>query len=92
MRWFRPALLPVTLALAIAALPGIARADSLVPTGRWTAYTRGNAPLPPMGWNSWNAFGSDIDEAKVMGSAEAIVRFGLAAKGYAISIWTTAGG
>jgi hypothetical protein len=82
MRWFRAALLPVTLALAIAALPGIARADSLVPTGRWTAYTRGNAPLPPMGWNSWNAFGSDIDEAKVMGSAEAIVRFGLAAKGY----------
>ncbi len=38
--------------------------------------------MPPMGWNSWNAFGSDIDEAKVMGSAQAIVRHGLAAKGY----------
>ena len=82
MRGFRPAILPVAIAMAIAALPAIARADSLAPTGRWSAYARGNAPLPPMGWNSWNAFGSDIDEAKVMGSAEAIVRSGLAAKGY----------
>ena len=77
----RPALLPLAIALAIAALPSIARADSLAPTGRWSAYTGGNAPLPPMGWNSWNAFGSDIDEAKVMGSAEAMVQSGLAARG-----------
>src|SRR6478736_6068246 len=82
MRRFGPAILPLAIALAIAALPATARADSLAPSGRWSAYTRGNAPLPPMGWNSWNAFGSDIDEAKVMGSAEAIVRSGLAAKGY----------
>src|SRR6478736_8319985 len=82
MRRFGPAILPLAIALAIAALPATARADSLAPSGRWSAYTRGNAPLPPMGWNSWNAFGSDIDEAKVMGSAEAIVRSGLAASGY----------
>jgi hypothetical protein len=82
MRKFRSAILAIAIAIGIAALPGIARADSLAPTGRWTAYTRGNAPLPPMGWNSWNAFGSDIDEAKVMGSAEVIVQSGLAAKGY----------
>jgi len=82
MRGLGRTFLPVAIAIAIAASPGIARADSLAPTGQWSAYTSGNAPLPPMGWNSWNAFGSDIDEAKVMGSAEAIVRFGLAAKGY----------
>lgn len=82
MRGFGRAVLPVAIAMAIAALPAIARADSLDPAGRWSAYSRGNAPLPPMGWNSWNAFGSDIDEAKVMGSAETIVRSGLAAKGY----------
>ena len=82
MRGFRRALVPLAIASAIATLPAIAQADSLDPSGRWSAYARGNAPLPPMGWNSWNAFGSDIDEAKVMGSAEAIVQSGLAAKGY----------
>jgi hypothetical protein len=35
-----------------------------------------------MGWNSWNAFGSAIDEAKLIGSAQVIVDSGLAAKGY----------
>jgi hypothetical protein len=59
-----------------------AQEASLAPASRWSAYTGGNAPLPPMGWNSWNAFASDIDEAKVMGSAEALVKHGLAAKGY----------
>ncbi len=44
-------------------------ADPLAPTGRWTAYTAGAGTLPPMGWNSWNAFASAIDEEKLMGSA-----------------------
>jgi alpha-galactosidase len=35
-----------------------------------------------MGWNSWNAFASAVDEEKVMGSAQRIVDSGLAAKGY----------
>ncbi len=35
-----------------------------------------------MGWSSWNAFGTDIDEAKVLGSAQRIVDSGLAAHGY----------
>lgn len=35
-----------------------------------------------MGWNSWNSFGTDVDEAKVMAAAEAIVRTGLAERGY----------
>ncbi|MFL6549130.1 MAG: alpha-galactosidase, partial [Povalibacter sp.] len=57
-------------------------ADPLAPTGRWTAYTAGHAATPPMGWNSWNAFASAVDEEKVMGSAQRIVDSGLAAKGY----------
>jgi len=57
-------------------------ADSLSPTGRWTAYTAGRGATPPMGWNSWNAFASAIDEEKVMGSAQRIVDSGLAPKGY----------
>ena len=35
-----------------------------------------------MGWNSWNAFASAVDEEKVMGSARRIVESGLADKGY----------
>ncbi|WP_448664211.1 NPCBM/NEW2 domain-containing protein [Sphingomonas sp. CJ20] len=68
--------------LATAMLPLAAHAGPLDPTGRWTGYTRGSASLPPMGWNSWNAFTSDIDEAKLMASAQIIVDSGLAAKGY----------
>src|SRR4051812_32051114 len=57
-------------------------ADPLAPTGRWTGYSSGHAPTPPMGWNSWNAFASAVDEEKVMGSARRIVDSGLARKGY----------
>ncbi len=73
-----------TIAALLATIPihSFAVADPLAPTGRWTAYDHGVAPTPPMGWNSWNAFGSAIDERKLMGSAEAIVKTGLAAKGY----------
>src|SRR4051794_14283494 len=57
-------------------------ADPLAPTGRWTAYTAGRAQTPPMGWNSWNAFATDIDEEKIVGSAQTLVDSGLASKGY----------
>src|SRR6476660_3627675 len=57
-------------------------ADPLAPTGKWTGYTAGSAAAPPMGWNSWNAFASAVDEEKVMGSAKRIVDSGLASKGY----------
>ncbi|WP_396592632.1 NPCBM/NEW2 domain-containing protein [Brevundimonas sp. R86498] len=84
----RPGLLPggfaIVLAFALALWPGPvpAQTDPLAPTGRWSANTRGSAPLPPMGWNSWNAFYSDIDEEKVLASATILVDSGLAAMGY----------
>jgi hypothetical protein len=59
-----------------------AATDPLAPTGRWTAVTAGQAEKPPMGWNSWNAFHTDVTEAKVVDSAKALVDSGLAAKGY----------
>jgi alpha-galactosidase len=40
------------------------------------------AALPPMGWNSWNSFGCDIDERKIEAQADAMVSSGLAATGY----------
>lgn len=65
----------------LAAAPAYS-ADPLAPTGRWTAYTAGQAATPPMGWNSWNAFASAVDEEKVMASVQRIVDSGLAGKGY----------
>ncbi len=64
--------------------PAVAQeaANPVEPTGEWTANTRGNAPTPPMGWNSWNAFGTLVDEAKVMGTAQALIDTGLAKLGY----------
>ena len=79
LRWL-PGLALIPLSLMTASLH--AAADPLAPTARWSAYTAGRASTPPMGWSSWNAFGTDIDEAKILGSAQRIVDSGLAAKGY----------
>ena len=72
--------------LMLLALPAMAAssafAQGLEPTGRWTAFAEGQAQLPPMGWNSWNAFYHDIDEEKVVAAATTIVETGLAADGY----------
>lgn len=40
------------------------------------------ALTPPLGWNSWNCFRSDIDAAKITRIAEGLVSSGLAARGY----------
>ena len=37
---------------------------------------------PPMGWNSWNHFGCNINETIVKETADLLVKTGLAAKGY----------
>ena len=40
------------------------------------------APTPPMGWNSWNAWRHWVDDARIRSAAEALVKTGLAARGY----------
>ncbi|MGF7149957.1 hypothetical protein FHS96_003614 [Sphingomonas zeicaulis] len=62
--------------------PPPTRDTPLQPTGRWSANEKGEASLPPMGWNSWNAFNSDVDEEKVMASAKLLIDSGLARLGY----------
>jgi alpha-galactosidase len=37
---------------------------------------------PPMGWNSWNCFGGNIDETKIRGAADAMVKTGLIDHGW----------
>jgi alpha-galactosidase len=41
------------------------------------------ALTPPMGWNSWNCWALAVDDAKVRAAADAFVKEGLAAHGYA---------
>ena len=79
--------LPVVLALAaVLFASGSALADpqnnALAATGKWTANTHGQALTPPMGWNSWNAFRTEVDEEKVLGAAQVLVDSGLAKLGY----------
>jgi hypothetical protein len=73
-------MLAVLAVLPVFAAEG--QVDPLAPTARWTAYVAGRAQTPPMGWSSWNAFATDIDEEKIVGSAQALVDSGLAGKGY----------
>lgn len=40
------------------------------------------ALTPPMGWNSWNVWGTAVDDAKVRAAADWLVRSGLASYGY----------
>ncbi len=37
---------------------------------------------PPMGWNSWNTFGNDINEQLIFDTADKLISTGLAAAGY----------
>lgn len=72
-----------TLALLQAFAPAQAASprDGLRPTASFP-QARPETARPPMGWNPWNAFRTDVDEAKVMAAANALVTTGLAAKGY----------
>ena len=40
------------------------------------------AQTPPMGWNSWNAYGCNVTGAKVKAAAEDLIQTGLARRGY----------
>ncbi len=40
------------------------------------------AKTPPMGWNTWNTFGGDINEQVILENTDAFVKLGLPAAGY----------
>src|SRR5947199_2916752 len=42
----------------------------------------GLALTPPMGWNSWNKFGCDVNEKVVRDTADAFVTSGMRGAGY----------
>jgi len=63
-------------------LSATAQDPSLAPSGRFSVYRTTAAQTPPMGWNPWNAFRTDVDETKVREVAKAMVDTGLARRGY----------
>jgi len=40
------------------------------------------APVPPMGFNTWNKFGCNVDETLIRGTADALVETGMLDAGY----------
>ena len=47
-----------------------------------TALDDGLAKTPPMGWNSWNKFGCDVNEKMIREMADAMVASGMMEAGY----------
>jgi alpha-galactosidase len=56
--------------------------NTLPPSQDPTRTANGLALTPPMGWNSWNKFGCNIDEATVRRVADAMVSSGMKDAGY----------
>ena len=65
---------PVVALAALAALP--------LATPATAQKAAGLALTPPMGWNSWNHYGCNIDETLIRRTADAIVASGLRDAGY----------
>ncbi|WP_198120853.1 NPCBM/NEW2 domain-containing protein [Massilia rhizosphaerae] len=72
--------------LALAACAPAVHADdaasNLRPSGRFSVRPAVTAATPPMGWNPWNAFHTQVTEAKIMAVAQALKSTGLADAGY----------
>ncbi|MGH3645896.1 MAG: glycoside hydrolase family 27 protein [Micromonosporaceae bacterium] len=76
-------ILVATLALVASTATTATVAASTAPAQPATAAAPvAPAETPPMGWNSWNTFGCDIDEAMIRQMADAIVSSGMKAAGY----------
>ena len=66
--------------LAVLTAGAMLLASAAVPTQAQKA--EGLALTPPMGWNSWNHYGCNIDEKLIKRTADAIVSSGLRDAGY----------
>ena len=60
----------------------IASVVTVVSPGPAMALNNGVGRTPPMGWNTWNTFGCNIDEALIRQTADAMVANGMRDLGY----------
>lgn len=54
----------------------------ILSTSLYAQKFTGLALTPPMGWNSWNKFGCEVDEKLIRQTADAMVTSGMKAAGY----------
>ncbi len=60
----------------------LAVACLLAPTATRAQRFENVAPTPPMGWNSWNKFGCDVNEKMLRETADMLVESGMRDAGY----------
>ncbi|AUG77112.1 Alpha-galactosidase [Kitasatospora sp. MMS16-BH015] len=77
----RAARLPSILLALSMALPGLG-ALSLTAASPAAALGNGTALTPPMGWNSWNALGTQVNQQQVVQTIDFMSANGLVAAGY----------
>ncbi|MQY19899.1 glycoside hydrolase family 27 protein [Nocardia macrotermitis] len=73
------------LIMVLVLLGGVASApfaDTVHLGGTTAIAIPGVARTPPMGWNSWNAYGCSVDERTVEQTADAMVASGMRTAGY----------
>ncbi|MET1023146.1 MAG: NPCBM/NEW2 domain-containing protein [Pseudoxanthomonas sp.] len=75
-------LLATLLSLATCAATAAQPQDALQPSGRFSVYGHGAAATPPMGFNPWNAFRTEVDQARILAVVDKIQRSGLQQAGY----------
>jgi alpha-galactosidase len=69
-------------AILVAAMLLLASVTTVVGTTPAQALENGVARTPPMGWNSWNTFGCNINETLIRQMADAMVSSGMRDLGY----------
>jgi alpha-galactosidase len=74
---------PAALAAVLIAAPAAAQPAAPAGPPRAGEAPNGLALTPPMGWNSWNKFGCNVNEATVRATADAMVSSGMRDAGYA---------
>ncbi len=75
------ALLPFAISMAHAQ-DQFVDPNTMRPSQDFTRIANGLAQTPPMGWNSWNRFGCNINDATVRAMADAMASNGMKAAGY----------
>jgi alpha-galactosidase len=79
LRTCRFALLLVMAAVGFSSVSGLRAQTAPAPV---SAVDAGLAMTPPMGWNSWNKFGCNVDEKLIRDTADAMVTSGMRDAGY----------
>jgi alpha-galactosidase len=80
LRWTRTRRLTGLLAAGLLLIAAVATTVLRPPDAQ--ALENGVARTPPMGWNSWNTFGCNINETLIRQMADAIVNSGMREVGY----------